>query len=98
MNNITGDMPGFTAEASLNKTNKLYGTATTLETTQGDRIVHPQRATGPTGPIGLPGQDCAGACLHICMTFGGGSTFGLGDCINQCLSTCTNPSLQYRIL
>jgi hypothetical protein len=98
MINITCDMPGFTAEATLCKTNRFYGMATTPEPTQGNGTVRLQRATGPTGPIGLPGQDCAGACLHMCMTFGGGSTFGLGSCMAQCLSTCTDLPSKYHIL
>jgi len=47
------------------------------------RIV-PLRVSGPYGPIGLPGQDCAGACLHICMMSG----WGVQQCVESCLSTC----------
>jgi hypothetical protein len=91
MNNITGDTPGFTAEASLYKTNKLYRMAATLEPMQGSHTVRPQRATGPFGPIGLPGQDCEGACWHMCMTFGGGL-----NCRDACRSTCTDLPSLYR--
>ncbi len=92
MINITGDLPGFTAEASLYRTDRLYRMTTTLEPMQGSRTVGPQRATGPFGPIGLPGQDCEGACWHICMTFGGGL-----NCIDECRNTCTDLRSQYRI-
>jgi len=76
-------VPGFTAEASLYKTSKPYAR---LEAMRISRTVHPQRYTGPFGPIGLPGQDCHGACLHMCMTFGGGRS--LDQCMDICRSTC----------
>jgi hypothetical protein len=47
-----------------------------------DAVV-PLRVSGPFGPIGLPGQDCFGACLHVCMTFGGGQ-----QCLLSCMRTC----------
>ena len=47
-----------------------------------DAVV-PLRVRGPFGPIGLPGQDCLGACLHVCMTFGGGQ-----QCLLSCMRTC----------
>jgi hypothetical protein len=46
--------------------------------------VVPLRVSGPFGPIGLPGQDCQGACLHICMMSG----WGREQCMQSCLSTC----------
>jgi hypothetical protein len=82
------NMPGLTAEASLYKTREFHWMSTTLEPTLGSGTVYPQRATGPFGPIGLPGQDCAGACLHVCMTFGGG--FNLAHCMSECLGTCAS--------
>jgi hypothetical protein len=42
------------------------------------------RVSGPYGPIGLPGQDCNGACLHVCMMSGS----GLQQCLQSCMSTC----------
>ncbi len=48
-----------------------------------DAVV-PLRVRGPFGPIGLPGQDCEGACLHVCMMTGWGSQ----QCLRSCLSTC----------
>jgi hypothetical protein len=78
------NLPGFTADASLYKTSKPYGVAARLEAMRLSRTVYPQRVTGPGGPIGLPGQDCAGACWHMCMTFGGGQR-----CLDNCMSTCS---------
>jgi hypothetical protein len=46
-----------------------------------------ERPSGPFGPIGLPGQDCAGACWHICMSFGGGPR-----CLESCLLSCREVS------
>jgi hypothetical protein len=77
------NIPGFTAEASLYKTRKPYGMAATFEASEVRAKLYLQRVSGPWGPIGLPGQDCLGACLHICMTFGGGAA-----CRDSCLSTC----------
>lgn len=48
-----------------------------------DELSRMERPSGPGGPIGLPGQDCVGACWHICMSFGGGLA-----CVANCLSTC----------
>jgi hypothetical protein len=71
-------LPGFTAEATLYRTREQYaGTMTGMVSQGGHDDVFPQfiaarrlsRATGPFGPIGLPGQDCEGACWHICMSF-----------------------------
>jgi len=75
--------PNFTAEASLYKTSKVYGMAANIEGMQVSRTVYPQRVTGPFGPIGLPGQDCEGACEHICMTFG-----GFPGCVQRCRASC----------
>ena len=46
--------------------------------------VMPHRVRGPEGPIGLPGQDCNGACLHVCMMSG----WNVQQCMQSCLSTC----------
>jgi hypothetical protein len=75
----------FTGEVSLYKTSKLYSMTTTFRTSDGSSSVHPQRVSGPFGPFGLPGQDCAGACLHLCMLSGQATQ----ACINSCQSTCT---------
>jgi hypothetical protein len=88
------NMPKFTAEASLYKASKPYCMVATLETIGVSTTPYVQisRATGPYGPIGLPGQDCYGACWHICMTFGGGSSWYFGQCMQNCQSTCSEPS------
>jgi hypothetical protein len=78
-------VPLFTSEASLYKTKNVYGMATTLGTSDGSGSVYPQRVIGPFGPFGLPGQDCAGACLHLCMLSGQATQ----ACIDSCQSTCT---------
>ena len=91
------NIPEFTAEASLYNTSKPYGVAARFEAMRLSRTVYPQRATGPYGPIGLPGQDCYGACWHICMTFGGGSSWNLGQCIENCKSTCSDSSFIARL-
>lgn len=49
-----------------------------------DAVV-PLRVRGPFGPIGLPGQDCFGACLHVCMLSG----WMLQQCLQSCMSTCS---------
>jgi hypothetical protein len=89
------NMPGFTAETSLYKGSKPYGMAGTLQAIQLSTTVYPQmrRATGPYGPIGFPGQDCYGACLHVCMTFGG----FFDRCMNDCQSTCYESSFTARL-
>ncbi len=92
--------PGFTAEASLYKTSKPYGMIATLKAIglSATRCLQIARATGPYGPIGLPGQDCYGACWHICMTFGGGSGRFFDQCIDNCKSTCRDePSVTARL-
>jgi hypothetical protein len=78
-------VPLFTGEASLYKTSNLYSMATTFGALDGSSSVYPQRVSGPFGPFGLPGQDCAGACLHLCMLSGQATQ----ACINSCQSTCT---------
>jgi hypothetical protein len=84
-------MPGFTAEASLYRTDERYSAAMNWGVLQdADGEVRPQflaarwlaRATGPYGPIGLPGQDCSGACWHICMSFPS------LNCMENCTRTC----------
>jgi len=78
-------VPLFTGEVSLYKSRMLYSMSTTFGTLDGSSSVYPQRVSGPFGPIGLPGQDCAGACLHVCMLSGQASQ----ACMNSCLSSCT---------
>src|SRR5215203_305949 len=49
------------------------------------------RPTGPYGPIGLPGQNCAGACIHIC-----GSVIVANPppgCLSDCLDSCVDEGL-----
>ncbi len=82
-------MPGFTADASLYRTSEPYSMAANLEAMQGSRTVYAQRATGPFGPIGLPGQTCSEACEHQCLMGGGTS---LGKCEDDCASQCTELS------
>lgn len=93
------NIPGFTAEASLYKTSKHYGMAATLEAIELSTTLYPQmrRATGPYGPIGFPGQDCEGACWHVCMSTGGGRGWFFEDCMNSCQSSCSEPSLIARL-
>jgi hypothetical protein len=84
-------IPGFTAETSLYRTSGHYSAAMNRAASRGSHgDVRPQflvarslaRATGPYGPIGLPGQDCAGACWHICMSF------PYPGCMESCAQTC----------
>jgi hypothetical protein len=77
--------PGFTAAASLYETSNSYGMAATFEAMQKGRTVYPQRVAGPFGPIGLPGQNCGEACLHVCMMTGRTSQ----ECRDSCMNTCT---------
>lgn len=94
----TMNMPGFTAEASLYKTSKHYSMAATLEGVGLSSTLYPQmrRATGPSGPIGFPGQDCGGACWHLCKMTGGGEWF-FDHCMNSCQSSCSQPSFNARM-
>ncbi|MCK6470086.1 MAG: hypothetical protein L6Q53_18110 [Candidatus Brocadia sinica] len=89
------NMPEFTAEASLYKRSRPYGVAATLQAIHLSTIVYPQirRATGPHGPIGFPGQDCYGACWHVCMTFGG----FFDQCMDSCQSSCYESSFTARL-
>lgn len=49
------------------------------------------RPTGPAGPIGLPGQDCTGACWHVCASFAfGPSGYFFNQCMAECLSKCSD--------
>ena len=74
--------PGFTAEASLFRSGRCYYVvAKVLEL---GTTVQMSRATGPFGPIGLPGQGCEAACDHICRM---GSIF-YERCMDNCRSTC----------
>jgi hypothetical protein len=77
--------PGFTAEASLYKTSNFYGMAATFEALEASGNLYLQRVSGPYGPIGLPGQNCEGACLHVCMLTGRATK----ECMDNCMSTCT---------
>ena len=80
--------PGFTGESSVYKTQSPYGFRRRVDQTSRTgvqpHLLAPSlsRATGPYGPIGLPGQDCAGACWHICMSFPS------SGCMTQCADTC----------
>lgn len=80
----TMTMPGFTADASLYSTRAPYRRAPTLEARGSSSKLYLQRVSGPEGPIGLPGQDCSGACLHMCMQTGRATQ----QCIESCMSTC----------
>jgi hypothetical protein len=84
------NIPQFTAEASLYNA-IFYGISAGLKANEPDRITL-QRATGPYGPFGLPGQDCEGACMHLGSLSGG----GLG-CITTCRNTCTFYPGVYRL-
>jgi len=94
--------PGFTAEATLYQSRGHHraGVRSTRADGKSTQVAHatvrPQlmierslRVTGPYGPIGLPGQDCYGACWHICMSFGSGLG-GLSQCVAGCTSQCSN--------
>jgi hypothetical protein len=83
-------LPGFIAEPSVYQPINSYATAVTFEATQKGCTVYPQRASGPGGPIGLPGQDCYGACFHLCVTTTG-TTDGpfFNHCMDQCQGTCS---------
>jgi hypothetical protein len=65
------------------------GTATPIVNSNGGArfFADDDRPTGPYGPIGLPGQNCVGACIHVCLH---GPIFQ-DRCLNDCLSTCENP-------
>ena len=78
-------IPGFAAEAALYTARHAYRVIN-HSNVKLESEVHPQRATGPFGPIGLPGQDCFGACLHICMMGPRGVFFE--RCMSSCRSTC----------
>lgn len=78
-------LPEFTAERALDPSGGRF--RTTRRAPTAGRGVYPQAARGPWGPIGLPGQDCEGACLHICMTFGGGP-----NCQSECRRNCWDVS------
>jgi hypothetical protein len=62
--------------------------AETFEPMDKGPTLHPQRATGPGGPIGLPGQDCYGACFHLCATGGTINSPYFQQCLDNCTSTC----------
>jgi hypothetical protein len=91
------NMPGFTAEASLNRTSEHYGMAATFEATQLAATLYPSRATGPFGPIGFPGQDCGGACWHVCMSSGLGHGPFFDHCIDNCQRSCGETSFVSRL-
>jgi hypothetical protein len=81
-------MPGFTAEASLFRSRRSYSISAAPDATPSPTPVQMSRATGPYGPIGLPGQGCDAACWHICMTVGGGGFFD--QCMASCRGSCTD--------
>jgi hypothetical protein len=81
------NIPGFTAEASLYRTTRPYFMAATFEASVVSTNLYLQRVRGPSGPIGLPGQNCFEACLHLCMMSGGGSQACMSDCENTCSGT-----------
>jgi len=78
------NLPEFTAEESLWRMAARW-VATTDTIQRSNAQIVPQRAMSPYGPIGLPGQDCEGACVHMCMTFGTGGGFGS---VSKCLAKC----------
>jgi hypothetical protein len=57
------NMPGFTAEASLFKSGRSYGMSAPFKVVELRSTVQMSRATGPFGPIGLPGQGCEARML-----------------------------------
>jgi hypothetical protein len=63
------NMPGFTADASLFRSGRSYGMNAPFKVVELHTTVQMSRATGPFGPIGLPGQGCEEACSHICRRF-----------------------------
>ena len=77
-------LPEFSADASLYKTRSSYGMLATFSTQEKGGNLLLQRVSGPYGPIGLPGQNCQQACLHLCMMSG----FDVARCVGGCLSTC----------
>ena len=65
------NVPGFTAALSLCKSSRPYGvTAIFKASERAPKVVPAKSDLG--GPIGLPGQDCGEARLHVCMMSGGG--------------------------
>jgi hypothetical protein len=88
------NIPGFTAEAAFYKATKQYFLAATFEASVVSTNVYLQRVSGPFGPFGLPGQDCSGACTHLCMLSGRASQ----ECISSCMSTCTGFPLRNGLI
>lgn len=84
-------VPGFTAEAALFRSGRPYGMSAPFVASELQTRIQMSRATGPYGPIGLPGQGCEAACTHICM-MGLGGVFR-DQCIDACRSTCRESSL-----
>jgi hypothetical protein len=88
-------MPGFTAEKSLDESSKPYNRSTAFGFI-GLNIagqLRMSRATGPFGPIGLPGQGCIEACQHICsMIISGGPFFD--RCMENCRNRCGELSIR----
>lgn len=82
-------VPGFTAETTLFRSGSSYATSAPIVAVELRAQVQLSRATGPYGPIGLPGQRCEEACTHICMM---GSIFP-DRCIAECRSVCLDSSL-----
>jgi hypothetical protein len=87
------NIPGFSADASVYRTTQSYSVTAAFEQLGVRTNLQLQRVSGPEGPIGLPGQDCYGACLHVCMLSGRLST----ECISRCMSTCTGSPFAYGL-
>jgi hypothetical protein len=92
-------LPGFTSEVLLDKKNRSYYMPANNEVTHSTHAVYlqlgiplsvGQRPTGPSGPIGLPGQNCEEACWHVCaMRWHGYRGLAFRRCLMNCESTCT---------
>jgi hypothetical protein len=85
------NLPGFSADASLYDTTQFYSTRASDQALELRASVDMQRVRNPEGPIGLPGQNCSGACLHVCMLSGRATK----ECIDQCMSTCSGSPLMF---
>lgn len=79
------NIPGFSADVSLYKTTQFYSMATTIEALEVRSKLYLQRVGLPGGPIGLPGQDCLGACLHMCSI----NHPPTRECLEMCSLSCS---------